>query len=361
MLLKKRNLFILLIVLLAALYYYFKPSLQAYFASKSYSVNHKEVVLFLDEGISLKELSEFLFHKKVIEDTTNFMVLAKHRNLKKKNIAAGKYLIKPKTNFKELVWGFSKNKEGNGNAELKVNVNIYNFKNIYKLAAHIEKCIKVDSAVLVELLISNETLELFNLNRKEELISIFFPKNYKMYFDSDEQDFLKNIKFEFDQFWTKNKLEKLNKMGLKSTAEVSTLASIVFSEQSKHANEWPIIAGLYLNRLKKNIPLQSDPTFKFCWGDQLKGVQDLTYKHRDIDCPYNTYYMKGLPPGPICISPSKVIDSVLNVKNVPWIFMMAQANYSGMHHFSITNAQHDIYRRKYKNWRNIEKLKKKNK
>ena len=82
---------------------------------------------------------------------------------------------------------------------------------------------------------------------------------------------------------------------------------------------------------------------------------------RDIDCPYNTYYIKGLPPGPICISPSKVIDSVLNVKNVPRIFMMAQANYSGMHHFSITNAQHEIYRRKYKNWRNIEKLKKKNK
>ena len=361
MLLKKRNLFILLIVLLAALYYYFKPSLQAYFASKSYSVNQKEVVLFLDEGISLKELSEFLFNKKVIEDTTNFMILSKHRNLKKKNIAAGKYLIKPKTNFKELVWSFSKNKEGNGNAELKVNVNIYNFKNIYELAAHVEKCIKVDSAVLVELLNSNETLELFNLDRKEELISIFFPKNYKMYFDSDEQDFLKNIKFEFDQFWTKNKLEKLNKMGLKSTAEVSTLASIVFSEQSKHANEWPIIAGLYLNRLKDNMKLESDPTFKFCWGDELKGVQDLTYKHRDIDCPYNTYYMKGLPPGPICISPSKVIDSVLNVKNVPWIFMMAQANYSGMHHFSITNAQHEIYRRKYKNWRNIEKLKKKNK
>ena len=169
----------MLIVLLAALSYYFKPSLQAYFASKSYSVNQKEVVLFIDEGISLKELSEFLFNKNIIEDTTNFMILSKHRNLKKKNIAAGKYLIKPKTNFKELVWSFSKNKDGNGNAELKVNVNIYNFKNIYELAAHVEKCIKVDSAVLVELLNSNETLELFDLNRKEELISIFFLKTIK--------------------------------------------------------------------------------------------------------------------------------------------------------------------------------------
>ncbi len=356
MLLKKRNLFLLLIISIAVLYYYFRPSLQAYLASKKYSVNQKEVVLFIEEGIGLNALSDFLFKKKVIDDTINFLVLAKHRNLRKKNIAGGKYLIKPKTNFKELVWSFRKNKEGNGNAELKVNVNIYNFKNIYKLAAHVEKCIKVDSAVLVEFLNSNATLELFNLNKKEELISVFFPKNYRMYFDTDEQNFINNIKFEYDQFWTKDKLEKVNKMGLNSPAEVSTLTSIVFSEQSKHADEWSIIAGLYLNRLKKNIPLQSDPTFKFCWGDELKGVQDLTYIHRDIDCPYNTYYMKGLPPGPICISPSKVIDSVLNFKNVPWIFMMAQPGYSGRHNFSITNVQHEAYRRKYKKWRKMVKL-----
>src|SRR5690606_37752980 len=104
--------------------------------------------------------------------------------------------------------------------------------------------------------------------------------------------------------------------------------------------EWPIIARLYLNRISQGIRLQSDPTFKFCWGDQLRGTQRLLARHRDVDCPYNTYKIDGLPPGPICIVPAKVIDAVLNPADVDYIFMCAKPDYSGEHSFTSSGDEH---------------------
>jgi UPF0755 protein len=145
---------------------------------------------------------------------------------------------------------------------------------------------------------------------------------------------------EFKNFWTPERMAKLNKVGLTAPSEAVTLASIVYSEQSKNAQEWPIIAGLYLNRIKQGIKLQSDPTFKFCWGDQLKGVQRLLAVHRDVDCPYNTYKIQGLPPGPIYLPPVGVVDAVLNATKHNYIFMCAKPDYSGTHNFTASGAEH---------------------
>jgi UPF0755 protein len=120
--------------------------------------------------------------------------------------------------------------------------------------------------------------------------------------------------------------------------------------KGKHATEWPIIAGLYLNRIKKGMKLQSDPTFKFCWGDELKGVQRLTYEHRDRDCPYNTYKYSGLPPGPICIPPTQCVDAVLNREKNDYIFMMAKADHSGLHDFTINYSDHSRLAAIYSKW-----------
>ena len=100
------------------------------------------------------------------------------------------------------------------------------------------------------------------------------------------------------------------------------------------------IAGLYLNRINQGIKLQSDPTFKFCWGDQLIGVQRLLNIHREIDCPYNTYRINGLPPGPICIPSTIVVDAVLNRADVNYIFMCAKPDYSGRHNFAVSGEDH---------------------
>jgi UPF0755 protein len=171
-----------------------------------------------------------------------------------------------------------------------------------------------------------------------------------MYFDTDEKTFVQRMADEFKRFWNDERLGKLKEVGLKHPSEAVTLASIVYSEQGRNKSEWPIIAGLYLNRIQQGIKLQSDPTFKFCWGDQLKGVQRLLNVHRDIDCLYNTYKIMGLPPGPICIPPTEVVDAVLNRDPNNYIFMMAKADYSGLHDFSVEYSKHKMYAEKYQRW-----------
>ena len=169
-----------------------------------------------------------------------------------------------------------------------------------------------------------------------------------MYFDLDAQSFAQEMLLIRNNYWNSENEKKRTELGL-TKAEVVTLASIVYSEQSRQSEEWPIIARLYLNRLERNQELQSDPTFKFCWGDELKGVEKLTFKHRDIDCPYNTYKIVGLPPGPICMVQSEVLDAVLNAKKHDFIFMMAKPGGKG-HNFSETYSQHKLYVKEYRKW-----------
>lgn len=113
--------------------------------------------------------------------------------------------------------------------------------------------------------------------------------------------------------------------------------------------EWPIIAGLYLNRYKKGMKLESDPTFKFCWGSELDGVERLLNRHKKIDCPYNTYLYSGLPPGPICIPPGEVIDAVLNPAQTDYLFMCGKPGGQG-HNFAVTNREHEKNVAVYRKW-----------
>ena len=106
---------------------------------------------------------------------------------------------------------------------------------------------------------------------------------------------------------------------------------MVYLEQSRLKEEWSDISKLYLNRIAINMPLQSDPTFKYCWGDELIGVTRLLYKHRDIDCDYNTYHIKGLPPGPISLVNKEVLEAVLNPSDVNYLYMYGDGT---RHYFS---------------------------
>ena len=123
---------------------------------------------------------------------------------------------------------------------------------------------------------------------------------------------------------------------------------IKFDEHSK-------IAGLYINRLKKGMKLQADPTVKYAL-DKPK-LKRLYYSHLKVDSPYNTYLHKGLPPGPICIPDPRVIDAVLNYESHNFIFMCAKPSYSGYHNFSSTNLEHEKFKKIYTNWLAAEGIK----
>jgi UPF0755 protein len=332
------------------------PKISLYLASVKHTSNSKTVEFYYDASVGLEGLAEKLTEEKIISDKGALLKVGEYKELNAERLASGKYLIAKGVEYKTLLNGFTKNSAGNGNAEVEVEVTFNNCRDVNQLAAKVGKNLMADSATIATLLNDPITLKKYGFT-SEQLPALFLPNTYKMFWDTEPEAFLVRMADEFKTFWTPERKEKLAKIGLKSPSEAVTLASIVYSEQSKNAEEWPVIAGLYLNRINQGIRLQSDPTFKFCWGDQLKGVQRLTYEHREIKCPYNTYYNDGLPPGPICIPPAAVVDAVLNRDDNKYIFMCAKPDYTGKHNFTVGYAEHAANAKKFQNWLTVEQRK----
>ena len=144
------------------------------------------------------------------------------------------------------------------------------------------------------------------------------------------------MKKEYDRFWNDNRKSKAENIGL-SPVQVSTLASIV-EEEATYPDEYPVIAGLYLNRLKKGMRLEADPTVKFAVGDF--SLRRILFRHLEVESPYNTYKNTGLPPGPIRIPSIKAIDGTLSPQQHNYLFMCAKEDLSGRHNFAATHAEH---------------------
>lgn len=178
---------------------------------------------------------------------------------------------------------------------------------------------------------------------KENVISLFIPNTYEVYFNVLPEDLVGRMNSEYKKFWTEERKAKAKKLGL-TPIEVSTLASIVQAETVKK-EEAPIIAGLYINRLKNDIPLQADPTLVFASGDF--GLKRVLNQHKEIDSPYNTYKYAGLPPGPINMPQISTIDAVLNYQQHKYIYMCAREDFSGYHNFANTLNEHNKNARKY--------------
>ncbi|MNJ85034.1 putative aminodeoxychorismate lyase [compost metagenome] len=321
----------------------------AFFNGRTSSANAKATRVAVDNRKSLKEIAETFKTAGVVDDVDAFLSLAEYKELTNAKIGSGMYEIQPGTNYRTLLNGLTLNSSGNGNAEIEVLVTFNNCKTIHDLCVKVASCIMVDSTELEEYITNSETLNKYGFTL-EQIPALFMPNTYKMFYDTSKEAFLERMAKEFKNFWTPARMEKLKAVGLKSPSQAVTLASIVYGEQSKNASEWPIIARLYLNRLNTGMKLQSDPTFKFCWGDQLEGVQRLTYEHRNKDCPYNTYLYNGLPPGPISMPPTGVVEAVLSPDNNDYIYMCAQPNYDGLHNFAKDYADHAKYAAEFQKW-----------
>jgi UPF0755 protein len=169
------------------------------------------------------------------------------------------------------------------------------------------------------------------------ILTLFIPNTYEIYWNISASKFLERMKKEYDRFWNPERIAKAQTLHL-SPVEVSILASIVEEETAKQS-EYPIVAGLYLNRLKKGMLLQADPTVKFAVGDVT--LRWILYRHLEIDSPYNTYMYSGLPPGPIRIPSIQGIDSVLNYVEHDYLYMCAKGDSSGTHNYAATLAEHN--------------------
>ena len=202
------------------------------------------------------------------------------------------------------------------------------------LARKIASQMMVDSASVVQALDSAEFLAGYGFT-PENVFAMILPDTYQMYWTASVKDIFDRFKKEYDRFWTPDRLEKAKARKL-TPMQVSVMASIVSGETLK-SFEYPVIAGVYLNRYYKGMKLQADPTVAFCHDYALDRILK---KHLAVDSPYNTYKYAGLPPAPINVPPKACIDAVLNPENHKYIYFCASPEFDGTHRFAVSYNDH---------------------
>lgn len=211
-----------------------------------------------------------------------------------------------------------------------------------QLAGKLASQIEADSATLLSAM-RNKRLRKELGFVKDSTIAMFIPNTYEVWWDITPERLLHRIKREYDHFWNEERTAKLKRCGL-SKYEAMTLASIVY-EEVKIPSEMRMIAGVYINRLRRGIALQACPTVKYAMGDFA--LQRILHKHLKYRSPFNTYINRGLPPAPICVPSIAAIDAVLNYADHNYLYFCARPELDGRHNFARTLAEHNANSRKY--------------
>ena len=219
--------------------------------------------------------------------------------------------------------------------QTSLNLTIPEVRTMDMLAGYLGRRLMMDSTTIAQSLCDSIVCSQWGYDTCT-ISALFVPNTYNVYWDMSLDELLKRMQRENENFWKGTRQEKADKMGM-TPVEVCTLASIIDEETSNTA-EKPMIAGMYLNRLKADMPLQADPTIKFALKQfELRRIYN---KLLTTDSPYNTYKNTGLPPGPIKIASIKGIDAVLNHVRHDYLYMCAKEDFSGTHNFARTYQEH---------------------
>ncbi|MBD3637274.1 MAG: endolytic transglycosylase MltG [Crocinitomicaceae bacterium] len=326
-----------LMVLLVVGFIVVKPMYELHYTAIEGLAEDEEKVIYIQTGDKLDDIANLVAEHGFVTKN-KFLKYANKLDFTDDKVEPGKYRVKGGMKIKELIYALK-----NGNQEVKdTRITFNNCRDIYEMAGKVAPDIEADSAAIVNHIMNPETINKYGF-REETISAMFLPDTYEVgEWDMTAEEFVQFMAEEFKDFWGDEVIgrgSKLVELDL-TQSEVSTLASILEAEQGIVQQEWPKIAGLYLNRVRDNWKLQSDPTAKFCWGDSLRGVQRLLDVHMKIDCPYNTYIYPGLPPGPIRIPSKKAIDAILNAEDHNYYYMCAAPNNSGLHNFAETYSEH---------------------
>lgn len=306
--------------------------------------HEKKCTIYVTPETSWEELDSMLNRCFKLENNLAFERIAKYKNLEK-SFKPGRYVFERSISANDLVNTFKYGRQ------TPLNVVFNSLNNLNELAGKLGNQMMFDSIDIQRELSDNEVIESFGFN-KETFPAMFIPNKYQVYWTDTPMAFLKRMKREYDKFWNKEGIERAKMLNL-TPIEVSILASIV-EKESFVASEMPTIAGVYLNRLKANMPLQADPTVVFATGKF--SVRRVTKKMLAVESPYNTYKNTGLPPGPICIPSIQSINSVLNPQKHEYLFFCASTKMDGTHVFAKTLRQHNANAEKYRKLLNKKRI-----
>ncbi len=310
------------------------------------SVTQNEPYLYVRTGDSYADVLQQLEEKNIVKNVQFFDYVAKAMDYPSA-VKPGKYKLTEGLSNRRLIGNLR------GGYQEAVKFRFENIRLKENFAALLGKSFEADSVAFLNILQNTTVAESYGFT-EANFFSMFIPNTYEIYWNTSPDKIIARFHDEYNTFWNAERKEQAAALNL-TPQEVSVLASIVKGE-ALHKDEMPKIAGLYLNRLKRGILLQADPTVIFANNDF--SIRRVLNKHLTVDNPYNTYRFKGLPPGPIMLPSIAAIDAVLNYTKHDYIYMCAKDDFSGYHNFAVTQAEHLVNARKFQralDARNIKK------
>ncbi|MGZ5284351.1 MAG: endolytic transglycosylase MltG [Kaistella sp.] len=285
-----------------------------------------------------------------IKNRESFAAVAKDKSLDR-FFNAGRYRIKSGTSNTDLV---NMIKAGN---QTENTFRIGDFGDVYQMVGRVTKKTELDSLRFAKDL--NRIAVEKGYSDAEDLKKYFFIDTYNFFWTVTPEQFFKKFEDQYNDFWTAERKAKEAQSGL-SRDQIYALASIVYKESGGKPDEQKTIAGLYLNRYRKGMKLQSDPTVIYAINKETNfttPIKRVLYKHLRHPSPYNTYANAGIPPGPICITDKSSVDAVLNPEQNNYIFMAADPDKFGFHRFTASDAEHAKNAKDYQEWLNSKNIK----
>ncbi len=315
--------------------------------SPNTAFNNEEAYIYITTGSSYDDLKSLI--TPLLSDIETFEAVAKQKKYID-YIKPGKYILKKGMNNNEIINTLRSN-------NIPVNVSFNNQETFEKLAGRVAGQIEADSISLLKSFTDSQFLQ-ENGFTAETSLSLFIPNSYEFFWNTSATDFRDRMLKEYLRFWNKERLRKAEALNL-SQIQVISLASIVQKETAK-VSERPRVAGLYLNRLKKNMLLQADPTVIYALKRELGNfdtiIKRVLYKDLELNSPYNTYKYAGIPPGPITMPDISSIDAVLNPEKHDYYYMVADVEDFGYHKFAKDLSQHNRNKTQYIRWINEQNI-----
>lgn len=323
---KKISLIVILILMIPAAiggYWFWK----IYYKPGTHQGDDKGV-FYVHTGTTYEQLLDNLEAKKIIDNRKDFEWTAKLKKFE--NPKPGRYRIREGMTYRELINMFK------AGLQEPVMITFNTVRTKQDLARQVGRYLECDSLELITLLEDDSFAAKYGFSG-ETFLTMFIPDSYEFYWNTSADEFFTRMAEEYKKFWTEDRKAKAKELRL-TQSEVSILASIVESEQRLVVEERKVVAGLYLNRIRKGMKLESDPTVIYAMGDFSK--MRVYFDDLDYDSPYNTYKYRGLPPGPILLPEKESIDAVLYHEKNDYIFMCAEYG-TNRHKFTDNLAEHE--------------------
>lgn len=301
-----------------------------------FAPNASQAIVYVPRGCTVEQLYDSLRSQECVRNMETLRLVARLKKYADRIVCPGRYEVHEGMNNNQLVNMFR------AGSQQPISFTFNNIRTIEELAEMAAKQFDFSKEEFMEAASDSAIQAELGFNA-QTIIALFLPNTYEMYWSTSPINFLKRMKREYDRFWNASRCAKALELGL-SPVEVTTLASIVEEETAK-SEEYPVIAGVYVNRLKRGMKLDACPTIKYALGDFT--ITRILDEYMEVNSPYNTYKHAGLPPGPIRITSIQVIDAVLNSQRHDYLYFCAKSDFSGYHNFSRTLRQHNAYAREY--------------